>query len=187
MKKQDCRVGMVVNDRVGKVRGVVVKCNPKNVRMRTIDADRDGDKDAIWNIPYSHVEPVVTASLSTEMVMRSFEDPDNEGVKTYIAARKDEPLDYPDGSPEHHILRAICELWRKLDDENLDRECREAIEAEALKPGPKRRPATIMREINLRYSEMINKLFSALGREVSRLQAERWEKDRKQETGRIPS
>lgn len=177
MKKQDCRVGMVVYDRVGRVRGVVIKCNPKNVRMRTIDEDRDGDKDASWDIPYSHVDPVVTTSLSQEMVMRSFEQPDSEAIKTYVLSKNEDPLpDYPEGSPEQHILRAICELWRKLDDESLERECREAVELEALKSGPKRRPATIMRAIQLRYVEMINKLFSALGREVSKPLAEKWEK-----------
>lgn len=171
----------------GGVRGVVVKCNPKNARVRTIeDNDRTGAAGTLWNMPYRLLEPYVAGSLSTEMVMKSFEQPENEGIKRYVAeSMRDDPLNFPEDSPEIHIVRAICELWRRLDDENLERECQAVMDAEGLKPGPKRRPSTIMRDIQSHYSNMINKLFSALGREVSRSAAERWEKDRKLSDGTI--
>jgi len=178
---------MVVYYKTGSVRAVVMKCNPKNARVRTIEeGPRTGPANIIWNIPYGYLEPYVAGSMSTEMVMKSFEQPENEGIKRYVAeSMRDDPLNFPEDSPEIHIVRAICELWRRLDDENLERECQAAIEAEGLKPGPKRRPSTIMRDIHSHYSEMINKLFSALGREVSRAAAESWEKDRKLSSGTI--
>ena len=141
----------------------------------------------IWDIPYSCLEPVYAADQDTEMTMRSFGDDDNEAIKAYFEFRSSIPEvpDFPDGSPEFHIMKAICELWRKLDDANLERECSEMMEKEGLKPGPKRQPATIMRDIQARYADMINKLFSALGREVPRSVAERWEKSRNQKSGTI--
>lgn len=185
MKREDCRPGMVVYYAEDGVRAVVVKCNPRNARVRTIEENkRTGPSGSLWNMTYSVLEPYVAGSLATEMIMRSFEDSENEGIKKYVAeSRRDDPVDFPEGSPEIHIIRAICELWRRLDDESLERECQAAIEAEGLNPGPKRRPSTIMRDIQGRYSDMINKMFSALGREVSRSAAERWEKDRKDPDG----
>jgi hypothetical protein len=188
MKKEDCRPGMVVYyTQDGGVRAVVVKCNPRNARVRTIEKSaRTGPANSLWNMPYRLLEPFVKGSISTEMVMKSFEDPENEGIKTYIAASSnDSSLDFPEESPEHHILQAICELWRRLDDDNLERECKAAMDAEAISSGPKRRPSTVMRDVQGRYSNMINKLFSALGREVSRSAAEHWEKDRKQKIGTV--
>jgi len=189
MKKEDCRPGMVIKDSYCGVRAVILKCNPKNARVRTIeDNDRTGEAGSLWNMPYRMIEPYQAENLQTEMVMKSFEQPENEGIKAYISnnERAHDPLDFPEGSPESHIMRAICELWRRLEDDNLDRECQGLVELEALKPGPKRRPSTIMRDIHGRYSDMINKMFTALGREVSKQAAERWEKDRKGSDGTIP-
>lgn len=179
---------MVVVYVLDNVRSVVVKCNPKNARVRTIeDNERMGKAGVLWNIPYRLLEPHIASSLSTEMVMRSFEQPENEGIKTYVAKSKnaDDPFDFPEGSPEFYIAKAICELWHRLDDENLERECQAEMEMESHKPGSKRRPSTIMRDVQLRYSSMINKMFSALGREISKSAALRWENIRKQEMGSI--
>lgn len=148
MKKQDCRVGMVVRDRLEEIKAVVVKCNPKNARVRTLEEMRGYKAGVLWNIPYALLDPVVADNLKTEMAMRSFEQSGNEGIKAYfVHSRADEPVDFPDGSPEHHLMSAVCELWRRLDRE----------------------------EDRRRNSEMINRIFAFLGREVSRSAAERWE------------
>lgn len=182
MKKAECRVGMVVCDRGLGTKAVVAKCNPKNARLRFVEGERAGEE---WNIPYSFLSPVFSDSLHTEMTMRSFEDPDNPAFKIYFSKRSVYLPEFPEGSPEFHIMNAICELWRKLSDENLEIECREEMEKEALKPGSKRRPATIMRDILAHYSSMINNLFSAIGCEVSLSEAESWEKHRKEKIGTV--
>ena len=177
MKKEDCRQGMVVAYMMEEgFKGIVVKCNPKNARVRTVEKNRvTGESGSLWNIPYRLLEPVISEGLSTEMVMRSYEQPDNQGIKTYFSNLNKEEVNFPEGSPEWHIMHAVCELWRRLDEENLERECQAEIEKEGLKPGPKRRPSTIMREIHFRYSGIINKMFSALGREIPKDIAMSWE------------
>lgn len=152
MKKEDCRLGMVVFHREFEVKGVVVKCNPKKAKVRIVEEIKNGRRrgvaaGSLWNMPYSGLEPVVDAG--TEMAMRSFEQPENDGIKTYFkhVARADEPVDFPEDSPEHHLMRAVCELWRRLARE----------------------------EDRRRNSDTINRIFGIFGREVSRSAAERWE------------
>jgi hypothetical protein len=58
-------------------------------------------------------------------------------------------VDFPDGSPEHHLVKAVCELWRRLEDEEG--------------------------RLRARHSEMINRIFNTLGREVSKEAAMQWE------------
>lgn len=185
MKREECRDGMVVYDRIGHARAVVIKCNPKNARVRLIEPGRS-PAGALWNIPYALLDPVFSENLNTEMMMRSFEDPDNPAFKSYFSAQKDNTLpDLVEGTPDYHIVMAICALWERLKDENLERECQEEIEKEALKPNSKRRPSTIMRDIQAQYSSKINSLFSAIGREVTREVAEKWIADRKEKVGTV--
>jgi hypothetical protein len=151
MKKEDCRVGLVVYHPVFGAKGVVLKCNPKKARVNIVEGSKNRRSMApgsIWNMPYGGLYPVVDAK--TEMAMRSFEQPESPGIKAYFAnaRRADEPVDFPDGSPEHHLVKAVCELWRRLEDE-------EGLRA--------------------RHSEMINRIFNALGREVSKEAAMEWE------------
>lgn len=171
MKKEDCRVGMVVYDRYGGSRAVVVKCNPKNARVRIVEGNENRDTGALWNIPYRLLDPVVSENLGTEMVMRSFEQPENQGIKTYFANVKkaDDPVHFPEGSPEWHVMRAVCELWRRLEDESIWRE----VDATGEKLPVKK--SAMFRAKSREYSNLINKLFSALGREVSKSAAAEWE------------
>lgn len=175
---------MVVYDRDIGEKAVVIKCNPKNARLRFVEGER-AEKHEEWILPYQLLSPVFSENLHTEITMRSFEDPDNPAFKVYFSNRKTNFSEFAEGSPEFHIMNAICELWRKLNDKNLERECQEEMEMEALNPGSKRRPATIMRDIQSRYSSMINNLFSAIGCEISRSDAESWEKDRKEKIGTV--
>ena len=152
MKKEDCRVGLVVYHRVFGAKGVVLKCNPKKARVSIVEGSKNRLSMApgsIWNMPYGGLDPVVDAK--TEMAMRSFEQPDSPGIKAYFAnnRRADEPVDFPDGSPEHHLVKAVCELWRRLEDEEG--------------------------RLRARHSEMINRIFNTLGREVSKEAAMQWE------------
>lgn len=154
-------MGMAVG--YGDMKGVVVKINPKNARVRTVAGDKR--PGSLWSIPYGLLEPSV--GVSTEMMMRSFEQPDNQGIKTYFAHanKADDPVETELDSPEHHVMMAVCELWRRLDDESLAAESGSNLHAE--------------RRLRAGYSDMINRLFGVLGREVSREAATNWE------TGRI--
>lgn len=183
MKKEDCRVGMVVYDRHGGVKGVVVKVNPKYARIRLLQEYRGSDAGSLWNMPYRILEPVVSENLSTEMTMRSFEQPENEGIKKFFEKSKEtSPLDFPENSPEWHIMKSICELWRRLEDESLENEAKEGKEVVVVngsqvivKSGGGQRVSTVVRELRGHYSELINKMFSAIGRYVPKDEAERWE------------
>lgn len=171
MRKEDCRVGLVVHSSIEGVRGVVVKCNPKKARVRLIEDMKSGrhggEKGSLWNMPYMYIEPIIDPRLKTEMVMRSFQDPDNDGIKAYIeqAMKSDMAVEFPEGSPEFHIMRAICELWRRLEDGSIERE---AASMEGRRDKNER-------TLKSHYSELINKMFSALGREISKNAAEKWE------------
>lgn len=176
MNKQDCRVGMVVHHHEFDVKCVVVKCNPKKARVRTIEdmkSSRRGSKSgSLWNMPYSSITPVVSGNLKTEMTMRSFGEVENPGIKTYFLNTKaDEPVNFQEDSPEWHMMRAVCELWRRLDDESLELEC-EKIKAASENT---QRPSTIIRNLRAEYSDKINRLFGILGREVSQDAAFSWE------------
>lgn len=159
MRKEDCRVGMAVV--YGDMKGVVVKINPKNARVRTVAGDKR--PGSLWSIPYGLLEPAI--GISTEMMMRSFEQPDNQGIKTYFAHanRADDPVEAEEGTPQYFVMQAVCELWRRLDDEALAREADNAHTARWLRG---------------RYSDMINRLFGVLGREVSKEAADNWESGR---------
>jgi hypothetical protein len=157
MKREDCRVGMVVWEPEWQIRAVVIKCNPKNARVKTLEAiggkTRGSAPGSTWNIPYKLLEPWVDTKAPAFMAMKSFEQPGNAGIKAYFAnaGKASDPVDFPEGSPEWHVMKAICELWRRLDEEG--------------------QTAALRRH----YSFLINKLFSALGREVSQRAAEEWE------------
>lgn len=200
MKKEDCRVGMVVYDRHGGVKGVVVKINPKNARVRTVEdmkhgGGRGSGAGSLWNMPYHILEPVVSENISTEMTMRSFEQPENEGIKKFFEKSKDtSPLDFPENSPEWHIMKAICEIWRRLEEESLENEAKDGNEVMVVngsqvivKSGGGRRVTTVVRELRGHYSDLINKMFSAIGRYVPKDEAERWESGTNEEHAVVPS
>ena len=166
MKKEDCRVGMVVWEPEWQIRAVVIKCNPKNAKVKTLEdigQNRRGNKaGSTWNIPYKLLEPWCDPKAGNFMVMKSFEQPGNEGVKTYFRNNKaNEPVDAEEDSPEHHVMMAVCELWRRLEAESLAAESGGNVHME--------------RRLRSKYSDMINKLFGVLGREVSQDAANAWE------------
>jgi hypothetical protein len=170
MSKQECRVGMVVYHRDFEVKGVVVKCNIKKAKVRIVEDIKNKRRrgvraGSLWNMPYSSLEPVL--EVKTEMAMRSFEQPDNSGIKTYFqhVAKAEELVEYPEGSPEHHVMMAVCELWRMLDDDRI----RAEVEGSAFQR------AAGIRNRKAQISGQINRLFSFLGREVSRETASNWE------------
>jgi hypothetical protein len=154
MKKEDFKVGMIVKfgrDRFGPgsmPRGVIVKINPKKAKVKSLDPAGKWPAGCIWTCPYGGLVPFVGGDeVSNEMTMRSFENPNDLGVKAWSAAQKSKP-DLPDSLPaeDEHIVRAIHELYLRLED--LDG-------ADRIGPSGK-----------------IHLLFRALGREVSREEAE---------------
>jgi hypothetical protein len=154
MKKEDFQVGMIVRfaaDRFGPdkmPRGVIIKINPKRAKVKSLDPVGKWGLGGIWNCSYSGLVPVVGGDeVSNEMTMRSFENPDDPGIKAWSAAQKSKP-DLPDSLPaeDEHIVRAIHELYLKLHD--LDG-------ADRIGPSGK-----------------IHLLFRAIGRELSREEAE---------------
>lgn len=170
MKKEDCRVGMVVWESEWEIRAVVTKCNPKRAVVKTLEdlpgSGRGHKAGSTWNIPYKFLEPWVDSKAGTFMVMKSFEQPDNQGVKTYFAHanKADDPVEVEEGTPQYFVMRAVCELWRRLDDESLAAESGSKLHAE--------------RRLRAGYSDMINRLFGVLGREVSKEAADNWESGR---------
>lgn len=131
------------------VKAIVVKLNPKRAQVRTIEEMGDNDPGTLWNAPYSMISPVVDVSAHTMMVMKSFEQPENKGVKTYMSQVElaNIPVEDLSGHDEH-IMEAICEIYRIIDD------C----------SGSERYD----------LSNKINRLFAAFGREVSAEVAAEW-------------
>lgn len=149
MEKSECRVGMIVEMIPDQVKAVVIKLNPKRARVRTLDhfKSRGSNPGSIWNCPYMMLRPVV--GEHTTVVMKSFEQPDNQGIKVYMKAAEEADLPLEDLDPtDELIVRAIREIYTKIDDSTG----------------------------NSRYSlsHKINALFTALGREVSQKAAEEW-------------
>jgi hypothetical protein len=150
MTKSECRVGMIVEMMPEGVKAVVVKLNPKRARVRTIDQFKSGrgsSPGSIWNCPYMMLRPVV--GEHSTVVMKSFEQPGNQGIKVYMSAaeKADLPLEDLDMTDDL-IVRAIKEIYTKIDD------------------------ATGEKRYDL--SHKINALFTAIGREVSQKAAEEW-------------
>lgn len=157
MRKEDFKVGQMVyfgdtnreTTRFGgkMSRGVIIKLNPKRAKVKSIDPAGRWPAGAIWTCSYSGLVPVVGGEeVSNEMTMRSFENPDDVGVKAWSAAQKNKPHLPESLSPEdEHIVRAINEIYDRIDD------CTQ-----------KERNALSLK---------INLLFRAIGREVSREEA----------------
>lgn len=145
MEKPDCRVGMIVEMIPEGVKAVVIKLNPKRARVKTIDGFRGSRAGQIWNCPYMMLRPVVGEHAT--VVMKSFEQPDNQGIKVYMSAADKADLPLEDlGEEDVLIVRAIKEIYTKIDDaRGSDR---------------------------YTLSHKINALFTALGREVSQKAAE---------------
>lgn len=146
MLKEDCRVGMVVEMMPEGKKAVVVKLNPKRAQVRTIEPFREKGTGRVWNCPYSLLQPIIGGH--SMVVMKSFEQPGNRGIKTYMDSYvADQDLEDMDKADEH-ILRAIHEIYSVIDDTK----------------GQER----------YKLSSKINSLFSALGREVSQRVVEDW-------------
>lgn len=150
MTKSECRVGMIVEMIPEGTKAIVIKLNPKRARVKTIDhlgSGRGSAPGSTWNCPYLMLRPVV--GEHTTVVMKSFEQPDNQGIKVYMSAaeKADLPLEDLD-TTDDLIVRAIKEIYTKIDDASGDK----------------------------RYdlSHKINALFTAIGREVSQKAADEW-------------
>jgi hypothetical protein len=156
MKKEDCQVGMVVRfgaDRFGiehMPRGVVIKVNPKRAQVKSLDQAGKWAAGAVWRCPYGGLVPVVGGNeVSNEMTMRSFEKPDDSAVKAWSARQKAMEAKPKSLQPEDkHIMHAIYEIYQRLED------CDH-------------------RERN-HLSQKINLLFRFIGREVTKVDVERW-------------
>lgn len=152
MKKEDFQVGMVVRfgaDRFGPgnmPRGVIVKVNPKRAKVKALDQAGKWPAGAIWTCPYRGLVPEVSSeALSNEMAMRSFERPGDDGIKAWSERQKKQAAASRAIKPEdEHIVRAIHEIYERIDSspESRDLSCK------------------------------IHLLFRAIGREVSRQEAE---------------
>lgn len=157
MRKEDFKVGQLVyfGDTTkqtsrfkGKMsRGVILKLNPKRAVVKSLDPAGKWPAGVEWRCGYGNLVPVVGGDeVSNEMTMRSFEKPDDPAVKAWAAAQKNKaPLPKNLSSEDEHIVRAINEIYERLD------ECDQ-------------------KERN-RLSLKINLLFRAIGREVSREEA----------------
>jgi len=156
MKKEDCQVGMVVRfgaDRFGiehMPRGVIIKINPKRAQVKSLDQAGKWPAGAVWRCPYGGLVPVVGGNeVANEMTMRSFERPDDPAVKAWSARQKAMEAKPKSLQPEDkHIMHAIYEIYQRLDD-------------------------CTARERN-HLSQKINLLFRFIGREVTKVDVERW-------------
>jgi len=151
MRREDCKVGMIVTVGEASVRGVVLKVNPKFAVLKMMDTHRGHLPGSKWKYRYEWLSPLVSAGdeVSNEMMMRSFQDPDNEGVKAWSSAQKKRGSVPTDGPPEDDlIVRAILEIYSRLEDLNG----------------------------KARYdlSHKINLLFRAVGHEFTREEAEKF-------------
>lgn len=157
MRKEDFKVGQVVyfGDTIsdsskfgGRMsRGVILKLNPKRAKLKSLDRAGKWPAGVIWHCHYATLVPVVGGDeVANEMTMRSFEKPDDPAVKAWSAAQKNKaPLPEKLSPEDEHIVRAIDEIYDRIDD------CDQ-------------------RERN-HLSLKINLLFRAIGREVSREEA----------------
>lgn len=157
MRKEDFKVGQVVyfGDTIshsakfgGKMhRGVILKLNPKRAKLKSLDPASKWPAGVIWHCHYQFLVPLVGGDeVANEMTMRSFEKPDDPAVKAWSAAQKNKaPLPESLSPEDEHIVRAINEIYEKIDD--CDQRGRNDL------------------------SLKINLLFRAIGREVSREEA----------------
>lgn len=157
MNRDECRVGMLVDIGDESVKAIVIKANPRRAKVRIAESQKRGRfvVGSIWNVPYNRLVPILRDSSDhTMIVMKSFEEPENDAIKTYM--KQAEKADLPIGELERQdelILEAICEIYNKIDDFK----------------GKKR----------YELSSKINLLFAALGREVSKEASEEWMKAKK--------
>lgn len=130
-------------------RGVIVKLNPKKAKVKALDPLSKWPAGAVWSCPYGTLVPVVGgAEVTNEMTMKSFETPDDTAVKAWSAAQKSNPPLPKDMSAEdEHIMRAIHEIYLKIDEPGEDRN---------------------------ELSRKITLLFRAVGREVGKEEAADW-------------
>ena len=159
MRKEDCKKGMLVyfgdtidvSDRFGgkMSRGVVIKVNPKRARVRSIDPAGKYPAGVVWTCHYSRISPVVGGEeVASEMAMRSFANPGEEAIRVWSEAQKSQGEMQEFLHEDIHIVRAIHEIYTKLD----------SLEGRGRIP----------------MCEKINILFRALGREVSKEEAVEW-------------
>lgn len=151
MRREDCKVGMVVQFQDTFDRGVVLKVNPVMVRVKLLDDHRHWRAGTTLKCQYSLIAPFVAAGeeVSNEMMMRSFQDPEDKAVKAWSAAQKNRGSVPTDCPPEDElIVRAILEIYSRLDDLNG--------------------------KARFDLSHKINLLFRAVGHEFTREEAEKF-------------
>lgn len=146
MEKNDCRKGMLVEIYPDGSKGIVVKVNPKNAKIKLITNHKHSKAGELWRIPYALLNFVPNGT--EEVIMRSFEQPDNEGIKVFVEENKPDAEVVTNCEEDKHIMTAVCLIYDMIDD----------------KKGKER----------FELCSKINSLFSALGREVSPEAAEKW-------------
>lgn len=149
MKKEDCKKGMLVIFGEDKCRGVIVKLNPKRAKVTTLDPHKNRMVGLTWSVPYRMMWPLVgREEVSNEMVMKSFQEPNNVAIKVWSEAQKAIRPKREYIFEDAMIMQAIHTIYVRL----------EGVEG-----------------INRReLSEKINLLFRAIGRDVSKSEADEW-------------
>lgn len=162
MLKGDCKVGMRVifgREKGEKTRGVVIKMNPSRARVQATEDRGVHDNGAVWQVPYSLIEPAHDAGVETAH---------DAGVETVVFDRvtKPDPADVPIkysawcDRVEHLTLEAINVVYNRLSPENLTCD------------GELPRHMVMSRQSKLR--RQLRGLFNVLGREVSECAAYKW-------------
>lgn len=158
MKKEDCKKGMIVMFGDDKCRGVIVKINPKRAKVSTLDPHKNRRAGLTWSVPYPMMWPVVGGDeVSNEMTMKSFQDPDHNAIKAWSEAQKAIRPKREYIFEDVMIMQAIHAIYLRLD----------GVEG------------TNRREL----SEKINLLFRAIGRDVSKSEADEWMLERTRADG----
>ena len=158
MNKEDCKKGMLVIFGEDKCRGVIVKLNPKRAKVTTLDSHKNRMVGITWSVPYRMMWPVVGGEeVSNEMVMKSFQEPNNVAIKAWSEAQKGIRPKREYIFEDAMIMQAIHAIYLRL----------ESVEG-----------------INRReLSEKINLLFRAIGRDVSKSEADEWMLERTRADG----
>ena len=149
MKKEDCKKGMLVTFGEDLCRGVIVKLNPKRAKVTTLESHKGRMAGLTWSVPYSLMWPVVGGDeVSNQMTMTSFQKPNDPAIRAWAEAQKNRPPKKEFVFEDASIMQAIHTIYERL----------EGVE------GDNRR----------HLSEKINLLFRAIGRDISKSEAEEW-------------
>jgi hypothetical protein len=159
MKKEDCKKGMLVIFGEDKCRGVIVKLNPKRAKVNTLDPHKNRMAGLTWSVPYSMMWPMVGGDeISNQMVMTSFQKPNDPAIRAWSEAQKNRPPKREYILEDALVMQAIHTIYERLDLVLIDRDRRF-------------------------LSEKINLLFRVIGRDVSKSEADEWMLERTRADG----